>query len=65
MGGSTLLADQLSPAEQPRMQGSGDLLVGLASAAGSLLSGVIFASLGYAMMGFIGAVLAIIPIFLT
>ena len=47
------------------MQGSGDLLIGLASAAGSLLSGVIFASLGYAMMGFIGAVLAIIPIFLT
>lgn len=43
----------------------GGLLFGLATAAGGLLSGVIFASLGYAMMGFIGAVLAVIPLFLT
>lgn len=65
VGGSTLLADQLSPPEQPRMQGFSDLLVGLASAVGSLLSGVIFASVGYAMMGFIGAVLALIPLAFT
>src|SRR5690606_24341009 len=47
VGGSTLLADQLSPAERARTQGFNDLLVGLASAFGSLESGLIFASLGY------------------
>ncbi|MBP8164570.1 MAG: MFS transporter, partial [Anaerolineales bacterium] len=41
VGGSTLLADQLSPAERARTQGFNDLLVGLASAAGSLSSGFI------------------------
>jgi MFS family permease len=65
VGGSTLLADQLSPPEQPRIQGFSDLLVGLASAVGSLLSGVIFASLGYAPMGLIGAVLALVPLSLA
>ena len=61
VGGSVLLTDQLTHAEQSRMQGFNDLLVGLASAAGSLGSGFIFAVVGYQTMGFIGAVLALIP----
>lgn len=62
VGGSTLLADQLSPTERARTQGFSDLLVGLASAIGSLESGFIFASLGYNMMAFVSAGFALIPI---
>jgi MFS family permease len=61
VGGSTLLADQLSPLERARTQGFNDLLVGLASAAGSLSSGIIFAALGYAVMAYVSAALAILP----
>lgn len=62
VGGSTLLADQLSPAERARTQGFNDLLVGLASAIGSLSSGFIFAALGYNMMAYISAAVAVIPL---
>jgi MFS family permease len=63
VGGSTLLADQLSPVERARTQGFNDLLVGLASAAGSLGSGFIFAALGYTTMAWIAAGAAILPFF--
>jgi len=62
VGGSTLLADQLSPLERARTQGFNDLLVGLASAFGSLESGFIFASLGYNMMAYVSAAVALIPL---
>ncbi|HET6847179.1 MAG TPA: MFS transporter [Anaerolineales bacterium] len=62
VGGSTLLADQLSQQERARTQGLNDLLVGLASATGSLSSGLIFASLGYAVMAYVSAALAVIPL---
>jgi MFS family permease len=62
VGGSTLLADQLSPLERARTQGFNDLLVGLASASGSLGSGFIFASLGYNTMAWISAAFAFIPL---
>ncbi len=61
VGGSALLSDQLSPAEKSKTQGVNDLLIGLASAAGSIGSGVVFAALGYGVMGIIGAVVALIP----
>ena len=61
VGGSTLLADQLSPLERSRTQGFNDLLIGLASALGSLGSGFIFASLGYNMMAFVSAAFALTP----
>lgn len=60
VGGSTLLADQLSPAERARTQGFNDLLVGLVSALGSISSGLIFASLGFGIMTLIGAVIAFV-----
>lgn len=63
VGGSTLLADQLSPLERARTQGANDLLVGLASATGSLGSGFIFAALGYNVMAYVSAVFALIPLF--
>jgi MFS family permease len=65
VGGSTLLADQLSPTERARTQGANDLLVGLASATGSLSAGIIFSALGYALVAAIGAGLALIPIFFS
>jgi len=61
VGGSTLLADQLSPPERARTQGANDLLIGLASAVGSVSSGFIFAALGYNVMAFVSAGFAVIP----
>ena len=65
VGGSTLLADQLSPSERARTQGFNDLMIGLTSAVGSLSSGVIFAALGYATVGVIGAIVTTIPLTLV
>jgi len=65
VGGSTLLSDQLSPAERAHTQGFNDLLVGLASAAGSLGSGIIFAALGYNIMAYVSAAIALIPLALA
>jgi MFS family permease len=62
VGGPTLLSDQLAPAERSRTQGFSDLLVGLAAAAGSLSSGIIFARYGYTIMSLAGAVLSITAI---
>jgi len=61
VGGSSLLADQLSPNERARTQGFNDLLMGLVAASGSFLSGHVFAAVGYGTMGFISAVLALAP----
>ncbi len=65
VGGSALLADQLSPTERARTQGANDLLVGLASAAGSLGAGFIFSTLGFGLVTVIGAVLSLVPILLA
>ncbi len=65
VGGSSLLSDQLLPAERSRTQGVNDLLLGLASATGSLGSGVVFAGVGYAAMGLVGALVALLPLALT
>lgn len=58
VGGSSLLADQLSPSERARTQGFSDLLIGLSSAAGSLGSGIVFAAVGYGTMGVVAAAAA-------
>lgn len=65
VGGSSLLSDQLSPPERARTQGFNDLLIGMSSAVGSLLSGVVFASAGYAAMGLVGAVVSLAPLSLA
>jgi len=65
VGGSTLLADQLSPLERSRTQGTNDLLVGLASAAISLSSGFIFDATSYTMMAIIAGVLSLVPLALS
>jgi MFS family permease len=65
VGGSALLADQLSPLERSRTQGANDLLVGLASATGSLGSGIIFAASNYTVIAIVSGVLALIPLLMT
>jgi MFS family permease len=60
VGGSALLSDQLSPIERSRTQGMNDLLVGLASAIGSLGSGIVFAASNYTMIAIVSGVLALI-----
>jgi MFS family permease len=62
VGGSALLADELAPEERARTQGLTDTLVGLASALGSLGSGVVFSAVGYAAMGLVGAAAALVPL---
>jgi MFS family permease len=65
VGGSTLLSDQLSPIERSRTQGTGDMLVGLASAFISLSSGFIFAATGYTMVAVIGGLLSLAPLLMS
>lgn len=65
VGGSALLSDQLSPLERSRTQGTNDLLVGLASAIGSLGSGIVFAASNYTVIAMVAGVLALIPILMS
>jgi len=62
VGGSALLSDQLSPAERSRTQGANDLMVGLASATGSLGSGIVFAATSYTVIALFAGVLSLIPL---
>jgi MFS family permease len=62
VGGSSLLADQLRPAERARTQGFNDLLIGMVSAVGSLGSGFAFAAAGFATMTAISGAFALIPL---
>lgn len=59
IGGSSLLADQLSPEERSRTQGFNDLLIGLISALASLGSGFIYGTGGYGVLAVIGTILSI------
>ncbi len=65
VGGSTLLADQLSPLERSRTQGTNDLLVGLASATGSFGSGIVFAASNYTVIALVSGALALIPLLMS
>jgi MFS family permease len=65
VGGSALLADRLRVEERARVQGLNDFLVGLASAAGSLGSGLVFAGHGYGVMAGVGAVVSLVPLALA
>jgi MFS family permease len=65
VGGSTLLSDQLSPLERSRTQGTNDLLVGLASAIGSLGSGLVFAASNFTVIAIVAGVVALIPFLMS
>jgi MFS family permease len=65
VGGSTLLSDQLSPTERAKTQGVNDLLIGLATAAASLGSGLLFAFTSYTVIGIVGVVVSLVSLGLT
>ena len=65
VGGSALLADQLSPTERSRTQGMNDLLVGLASATGSLGSGIVFAASNYTVISIVSGLLSLVPLLMV
>lgn len=65
VGGSALLSDQLSPVERSRTQGMNDLLVGLASAIGSLGSGIVFAISNYTVIALVAGIIALIPFLMS
>ena len=60
VAGSTLLSGELHSAERGRVQGVNDMLVALASATGSLATGVIFAMRGMVGIGAVGLALTLI-----
>jgi MFS family permease len=60
VAGTTLLADRLSAGERGRAQGFNDFLMGGVSAAGSVLSGAVFAAAGYTWMAACGGVVSAI-----
>ena len=65
VGGSTLLSDQLSPAERAKTQGANEWLLGLATAGASLGSDLVLASTSFTAMGILGAVLGLVLLGLT
>jgi MFS family permease len=55
IGGSTLLTDSIPLSQRARAQGRADLAMGLAGAAGSLLSGPVMHGPGFGVLSLIGA----------
>lgn len=65
VAGGALLTDTLTLAERSSGQGSVDVLINLASAFGSLGSGVLFALLGYPLIAGIGIGITFVPLLLA
>jgi MFS family permease len=62
VGGSALLSDRLRPIERARIQGLSDFVMGTASALGGAGGALVYAARGYAVIGLLGAALALVPI---
>lgn len=62
--GSTLLTDALAVENRARMQGGNDMLINIASATGSLSSGVLLAAFGFNILSLIGMGVSLLPILL-
>jgi MFS family permease len=65
VSGSALLSDQLSAAERAKTQGANDLVIGLATAAASFGSGLMFAFTSYSVMGIVGVMVSLVPLGVT
>ncbi len=65
VGGSTLLSDCLSQGERARFQSVNDFVLTTLAGTGSALSGLVFSSLGYAMMGYLSAGVSLILVWLS
>jgi len=64
VGGSALLSDRLRPVERARTQGFSDFVMGSASAPGGLGGALVYAALGYAAIGMLGAAISVLPLLL-
>jgi MFS family permease len=62
VGGSSFLSKELPATEQTQTEGAVDALVWSTSAVASVLSGGILASGGYALLGLVAAVVALVPL---
>ncbi|PJF48407.1 MAG: MFS transporter [Candidatus Thermofonsia Clade 3 bacterium] len=62
VAGSALLADTLGAAERARLQGANDAIVNVASAAGSLGSGLLLAGAGFTVLAAVGFAVALLPL---
>ncbi len=65
VAGAALLTDSLTLGERGRVQGAGDLTIGLIAAAGSLQSGVLFAWGGFTSLSAVGIVIGLLPLLLA
>jgi len=65
VGGSTLLSDSLSQGERARIQSVNDFVLTTLAGTGSALSGFVFSSLGYAMMGYLSAGVSLVLVALS
>jgi MFS family permease len=62
VAGSALLTDALGAGERARLQGANDTVVNLASAAGSLSSGLLLALSGFTLVSVVGFTVALLPL---
>lgn len=62
IAGSTLLTDAITTRERARMQGANETMVNIASAAGSLSSGVLLQLFGFNTLSLIGLCVALLPV---
>jgi MFS family permease len=60
VGGSTLLSDCLSQRERARIQSINDFVLTSLAGTGSAMSGLVFSSVGYAVMGYVSAGVSLI-----
>jgi MFS family permease len=65
VGGSTLLTDRLNQAERARIQSINDFILTTLAGLGSVLSGVVFSTVGYAVMGYVSALVSLILLALS
>jgi MFS family permease len=65
VGGSTLLSDCLSQAERARIQSINDFVLTTLAGIGSALSGLVFSSVGYAVMGYVSAGVSLVLVGLS
>jgi MFS family permease len=62
VGGSALLTDALGVSERARLQGANDTVVSIASATGSLGSGILLAAVGFTALSGVGLAVALLPL---
>jgi MFS family permease len=62
IAGSTLLTEAFAVRERARMQGANETLVNIASATGSLSSGVLLQLFGFNVLSIIGLCIALLPV---